>query len=630
MKKSFRGVLALMLSAAVCIYAGDDEPEVPLYTVTLSAEYGQIAAQGYVDQGCHFSSESDSKIILKCPEDAEFEFWASKRGYRIKCWKTSHDDCITIESDAAYQMKVKSDTALTAIFEEKPLEMNMGLFAAENYQFPVYGQNTFYFVGRMDGGPRDAYVSFQYDNGKGFRNVMDPVKIPKEKLSGRIIYADSVFTAYFSSTFEGVFNVNGTEKKISFKGEEHTAFRLAASYNSSAITNFNDDVVYSMKIQINWLHHIVFRSVSGTAISDHETNYGKEWYLPSDRDKIEVPDDDDKYVYDYRWHRIGASGEEYLSSDVEKIIVGDSVHYQAEIIRHEKTSSSSVKVTSSSSVKAESSSSVKVASSSSSSKVTSSSSYDINELPEIAFTVIGLEADKKVEDINVKTPNDCFSITEMILSQRSSDKEQKITEGPIWATGGSLFMSVSVSDIGACANDELANIWRYFRNDHSGAVIYTVNGKKGLVIATYESRVIYQFDAKDVNPKSSSSVASSSSSSAKATSSSSSAKSVKSSSSSKGAKSSSSSKKSGKSSSSKGSKESIFVHAQLPHFSVNTVGRDIQIVHARVGSAYAVFDMQGRVLRVDLVSSENFNLTVPSAGTYLVRVGSQSRKVNIK
>jgi hypothetical protein len=258
------------------------------------------------------------------------------------------------------------------------------------------------------------------------------------------------------------------------------------------------------------------------------------------------------------------------------------------VYEYELQSSSSNEV-SSSSENAESSSSI---------EETSSSSYDVNEIPEIAFTVTGLEAGKKVEDIDVKTPNSCFSITEKILSQKSSDK----VEGTILATGGSLLTPVSVSDTGACVNDELANIWRFFRNDNTGAEIYTVNGKKGRVISNYESRVMYLFDAKDVNPNSSSSVASSSSSSAK----------------------------DAKSSSSKGGKESIFVHVQLPQFSLVAMGRDIQVAGARMGSAYAVFDMQGHVMVKGRVGAANFDVPVSRAGSYLVRIGNQVQKVNIK
>ena len=137
-----------------------------------------------------------------------------------------------------------------------------------------------------------------------------------------------------------------------------------------------------------------------------------------------------------------------------------------------------------------------------------------------------------------------------------------------------------------------------------------------------------------VKPQSSSSSVKSSSSSAKSSSSSvkSSSSSVKSSSSS--AKSSSSSAKSSsskaKSSSSSKDNSAIVAVRQAPTFSVAVAGRNIQIAGAQVGKAYTLLDLQGCVLKNGTVDSGNFNLNVPGAGTYLVRIGSQARAVTIK
>ena len=119
--------------------------------------------------------------------------------------------------------------------------------------------------------------------------------------------------------------------------------------------------------------------------------------------------------------------------------------------------------------------------------------------------------------------------------------------------------------------------------------------------------------------KSSSSV-SSSSSSAKSSSSTKSSSSVSSSS----AKSSSSSAKSSS------SKEALPELAQVPLFTVTAVGRDIQVAGARVGAAYAVLDMQGRVMGEGRVESANFNLTVSRAGTYIIKIGYTSRVVPVR
>ena len=130
-------------------------------------------------------------------------------------------------------------------------------------------------------------------------------------------------------------------------------------------------------------------------------------------------------------------------------------------------------------------------------------------------------------------------------------------------------------------------------------------------------------------PKSSSSSVKSSSSVSSSSSSAKSSSSTKSSSSS--AKSSSSSAKSSSSSAkSSSSKESLPTLAQVPQFTVTTVGRDIQVAGARVGAAYAVLDMQGRVMGEGRVESANFNLTVSRAGTYIIKIGYTSRVVPVR
>ena len=251
---------------------------------------------------------------------------------------------------------------------------------------------------------------------------------------------------------------------------------------------------------------------------------------------------------------------------------------------------------SSSSVIAESSSSIITTSSSSVIAESSSSGYDINKIPEIAFTITGLEVGKMVKDIKVKTPNDCFSVAKMTLRQDVNDTMQDISEGPISAALGALLVDISVSDTGTCANDDKANVWRYFAEGSEMAEIYTVNGKKGS-ISSFEHQVTYRFSSEELNPNSSSS----------------SAKDEKSSSSSK-----------------KDDKESIFVSEQLPQFSVVAANRSIEIAGARVGSVYAVLDLQGRVIKLGRVQSANFNVPMSRAATYLVRVGDQTQSVTIK
>ena len=95
------------------------------------------------------------------------------------------------------------------------------------------------------------------------------------------------------------------------------------------------------------------------------------------------------------------------------------------------------------------------------------------------------------------------------------------------------------------------------------------------------------------------------------------------------AKSSSSSSAGAKSSSSKG-KDAIVADGFVPQFSLMVVGREIQVVNARVGAAYAVLDLQGRIVKQGQVESANFGMTVARAGTYLVRIGSYLQMVQLK
>ena len=135
------------------------------------------------------------------------------------------------------------------------------------------------------------------------------------------------------------------------------------------------------------------------------------------------------------------------------------------------------------------------------------------------------------------------------------------------------------------------------------------------------------------NPKSSSSSTPKSSSSIKSSSSAKSSSSVVKSSSSSSKKVSSSSGKSSssqaKSSSSKKS-NAVVSKVQTPKFSLQVQARSIQISAVPMNSVYAIFDMQGRVLKNGRVSAANFNIALPRAGNYLVKIGNQTRKVNIR
>ena len=156
---------------------------------------------------------------------------------------------------------------------------------------------------------------------------------------------------------------------------------------------------------------------------------------------------------------------------------------------------------------------------------------------------------------------------------------------------------------------------------YNGKTILGVAGDVIPVTANITITAIYTKDPES----SSSSVVKSSSSSAKSSSSSipKSSSSIKSSSS---AKSSSSQAKS----SSSMETNTVYSMVKATPFSIHIQNRSIHISAAPLGSAYAIFDLQGRVLKKGRVESVNFNIPVTLAGNYVVKIGHITQHVQIK
>ncbi len=64
--------------------------------------------------------------------------------------------------------------------------------------------------------------------------------------------------------------------------------------------------------------------------------------------------------------------------------------------------------------------------------------------------------------------------------------------------------------------------------------------------------------------------------------------------------------------------------------SVVAVNRCILISSAPVGSVYAIFDMQGKLLKKGRVSSANHNIVMSRVGNYLIRVGNLTQLIMVK
>lgn len=82
--------------------------------------------------------------------------------------------------------------------------------------------------------------------------------------------------------------------------------------------------------------------------------------------------------------------------------------------------------------------------------------------------------------------------------------------------------------------------------------------------------------------------------------------------------------------SSSSKKTEAVLATKIPTFSVQVFGRNVQIANAKIGSVYALLDMQGRVLLKGRVGSTDFNISAPRAGAYFVRINDQIKKVNAR
>ncbi|SOD13975.1 repeat domain (List_Bact_rpt) [Fibrobacter sp. UWB16] len=319
------------------------------------------------------------------------------------------------------------------------------------------------------------------------------------------------------------------------------------------------------------LYKIMFLDYDGSEISSLEEPYGKMPTVP--KAPVREP--------------VDGTGYKFTGWDSEVAIVTGEASYKAVYESYEIVSSSSAKSSSSSEKSSSSSSDAK----SSSSSANSSSSSEKSS-----------SSDAKSSSSSVES-----SSSETVVSSSSSSRKDESSSSSAKSSSSSVVSSSSSEKLSSSSSEAKSS---------SSSV------KSSSSTAKSSSSSV----------KSSSSTAKSSSSSVKSSSSSSTAKSssssVKSSSSSSKAKSSSSSNKA-KSSSSK-SKSALPVIAQMPHLKITTLGRDVQISGASEGVAYDVLDLQGRVVMQGSANAANFNLSMPRAGHYLVRVGARQKLVAVK
>ena len=75
---------------------------------------------------------------------------------------------------------------------------------------------------------------------------------------------------------------------------------------------------------------------------------------------------------------------------------------------------------------------------------------------------------------------------------------------------------------------------------------------------------------------------------------------------------------------------SLYKVSMMPTFSVRANGMQVEINGAKAGSVFAVYNMQGKTIAGGMLMSSNMTVRVPTTGSYIVRVGSEMNRVNVK
>ena len=479
---------------------------------------------------------------------------------------------------------------------------NAGVFTRYN-DYPVFADESYLPIYRVVFDD-EVKIYNHYTSHKGYVDApAEPEPAPGELFVGwtdgdkymlqnrQVINKDMTLYALFTLVTEPVYSITFIDgSDVYVKATENTgiiktlptAKNIPMGYHFDGwfdnVTNkevttetiFSGKATVVAKYSAN-LYKITFLDYDGSEISSLDEPYGKMPTVP----KAPVRES------------VDGTGYKFIGWDSEVAIVTGEASYKAVYESYEIVSSSSAESSSSSSVKSSSSSSE---AKSSSSSVESSSSETV---------VSSSSSSRKEESSSSSAKSSSSSATSSSSSVVSSSSSEK---------SSSSFSEAKSSSSSSTAKSS------------SSSVKSSSSSSKA------------KSSSSSVKSSSSSSKAKSSSSSVKSSSSSSKAKSssssVKSSSSSSKAKSSSSSNKA-KSSSSK-SKNALPVIAQMSQLKITTVDRDVQISGAREGVAYAVLDLQGRVVMQGSANAANFNLTMPRAGRYLVCVGIRQKLVAVK
>ena len=533
----------------------------------------------------------------KIHSNSELTFTANPRdGYVFDCWaRQKNDECVSTTNPLKFRLS--RDTSLYAKFSRVPFQASLRLTykmegtkrvnfrdTSLNEVELVYTRDSLGFMLPIKGGPTtgNIYCRLQASS--------EPLIQAANRVSSRV-FSGKVIEAYVkdSMTFSLGISKLGVFLGKNIKFNARTYFRMQVYSDDASF-----DTLYTKTVHIAWYNPVSFINADGDEIWMEAKAPNEKVKVPTDRSLFGLPRETDSTRYSYHWESVDGTR---IEATTESVYATDRAHYHL---------------------------------------VADSIMFRVRYLDYkgYAYKTDWLDSNTTISD--APKPNTLQDAAYWIRAIGGSRDLPLVLKGPV--------------DIHA-AYDYKVRFFDYDGNELSEGFVgygkaatppeneptrdgYVFNGwdkeydnitDTMTVWATYKKAATSTSSSSSVKSSSSSAKAKSSSSSAKGKSSSSSAK-AKSSSSSAKAKSSSSK---AKSSSSKG-KDAIVAAAQVPQFSLAAVGRSIQVAGARMGSAYAVFDMQGRIMLTGHADAANFNLAVDRAGTYLVRIGNQAQTVKLR
>lgn len=587
-------------------------------------------------------------------------------GYAFKCWSTDENGTNCVSTESQLNLTVRYDTTLYATYSEKPLKLILDASCSSRWYVGnenflgcnhVLGHDIATFDGFVSGTNRKAYFACEYRyNSNTWQRLGSVYEIPAEKVAYGIRgYIDidkaSEVTCRIAKTvtLESMQTLGSMQMKFA----DSTEFRMVVSYNQNM-----SNAVYSNTKYALWRYPVVFRDTGNKVIATNDIMWGESVELPSwDQLKIPVDDDANGIYYDFGWTslnrtmaaecgKISSTATSATITDIDslmcypeilhgyrvKFVDADGTVLKDTVVKESLAGSYSLvlpyfpvpeapdheylqfigwdhEVNSGNNI-------VNITEPLTVTALYDTLSYmvlfvdDDGETlkqgyvekgqsataPEVSKYKSGRVFSGWSEDFSsvqhsmtitaqyLPVPTIEITLSDLQLSKMKVSVNVpgcfEIKNSDVSNSSGKKFIwnaTLGMNSEGSCSKDKLVQSVDALRSVEGAKLPVTVNGKAvdSIAVSTIEKfKVEFTFAAKDIM--------------------------------------------------------GVENATPVPQFTLAALGRDIQVSGARVGSAYAVFDMQGRVMKQGRVESANFGFSMPRAGTYLVRISGQTRVVKLK